>query len=140
MTTITALPVGDTDLILDRAANYLARHGWIPTGLYDIHDRCTRKCLCHITGTYPASILGAIRYAVFAAPRWYLDTSTPDDRHAYTAAVEWLNTYLIAIGHAGQHASVFDWQTRPGRTRTDVCDALHAAATAYRHHRTRRAA
>ena len=138
--TIFALPLGDTDQALRQAARYLDQHGWTPTVLYDVHSGCPLKCRCHYTGTYPASILGAIRVGVFGQPRWYLDTATDTDRHAYTTAVDWLNTYLIAIGHAGQHASVFDWQTRPGRTRTDVCDALHAAATAYRHHRTRRAA
>src|SRR5690349_18529531 len=120
MTTITALPTGSTDIVLDHAADYLIRHGWISTGLYDNHRHCPLKCRVHRTGGYPASILGALRCAVFGAPRWYLDTATEADRHAYTAAVEWLNTYLIAIGHAGQHASVFDWQTAPGRTVNDV--------------------
>jgi hypothetical protein len=139
MSTITALPTGNTDVVLERAANYLARHGWIPAGLYDAHNACTAKCACHYTRMYPASIIGAIRFAVFGAPRWYLDTATEQDRHDYTAAVEWFNTYLIAIGHAGRHASVFDWQTAPERTHMDVCDALRAAGSAYRH-RTRRAA
>jgi hypothetical protein len=138
--TIAALPVGNTDVILDRAADYLSRYGWIPTGFYLSHDTCHGKCRSHRTGRYPASMLGAIRVAVFGMPRWYLDTATDTDRHTYTAAVEWLNTYLIAIGHAGRHAPVFDWQTTPGRTQADVCDALHAAATAYRHHTPRRTA
>jgi hypothetical protein len=137
---VTALPTSDADAVLDRAARYLARHGWTPTGLYDPHTGCTRKCPCHRTGTYPASILGAIRYAVAGAPRWYLDTADPGTLHSYTAAVEWCNTYLIAVGHAGLHAPLFDWQTAPGRTLTDVCDALHTAATAYRRHRSRRTA
>ena len=140
MTTITTLPVANTATVLDRAARYLARHGWTPTGLYDAHDGCTLKCTCHRTGTYPASMIGAIRIAVFGAPRWYLDTATDETRHDYTVAVEWLNTYLIAIGHAGLHAPVFAWQTAPGRTLTDVCAALRAAAVAYRRHTPRRAA
>lgn len=140
MNTVTALPTGNTDTVLDRAARYLARYGWTSAGLYDAHNGCTRKCSCHRTGLYPASMLGAIRVAIFGQARWYVDTASDTDRHAYTAAVEWLNTYLIAIGHAGQHAPVFDWQSAPGRTVADVCDALHAAATAYRHHRTRRTA
>jgi hypothetical protein len=135
--TVAALPTGNTDLILDTAARYLARHGWIPTGLYDNHDGCTRKCMCHRTGTYPASLIGAIRYAVFGIPRWYVDTATDTDRHTYTAAVEWLNTYLIAHGHAGQHGPVFDWQTCPGRDQADAYGALRAAATAYRRHERR---
>jgi hypothetical protein len=130
----------DTDAVLDRAADYLQHNGWIRAGLYDPHDGCTRNCRCHRTGTYPASIIGATRVAVFGQPRWYLDTADPAARHAYTAAVEWLNTYLIAIGHAGLHAPVFDWQTTPGRTPGDVITALRAAATAYRHHTQRRAA
>jgi hypothetical protein len=138
--TILALPTGSTDTVLDRAADYIARNGWTPAGLYDAHDGCTRKCICHCTGTYRASIIGAIRVAVFGHPRWYLDTATDQARHEYTAAVEWLNTYLLAYGHAGQHGPVFDWQTTPGRTLADVCTALHAAATAYRHHTSRRAA
>jgi hypothetical protein len=140
MSTVTALPTGNTDTVLDYAAAYLARYGWTPTGLYDAHDGCTHHCACHRTGKYPASIIGAIRIAVFGVPRWYVGIAADTDRHEYTAAVEWLNTYLIAIGHAGQHTSVFDWQTTPGRTLTDVCDALHAAANAYRHHTSRRAA
>ncbi|GGQ79636.1 DUF6197 family protein [Couchioplanes azureus] len=139
-TTIAALPTGNTDIILDRAASYLARHGWLPSGLYDAHDGCTRKCVCHRTGAYPASIIGAIRYAVFGQPRWYLDLADGQALHDYTAAVEWLNTYLIATGHAGLHAPIFAWQTTPGRTVVDVCAALHAAAGAYRHHTLRRAA
>ena len=141
-TTVAAVPTADTDAVLDRAARYLTRYGWTPTGLYDPHDGCTRKCACHRTGTYPANMLGAIRVAVFGHPRWYLDTATTAaQRHEYTAAVEWLNTYLIAHGHARLHAPVFDWQAAPGRTLTDVCDALHAAAVAYRrHHSSRRTA
>ena len=138
--TIFALPLGDTDQALRQAARYLDQHGWTPTVLYDVHSGCPLKCRCHYTGTYPASILGAIRVGVFGQPRWYLDTATDTARHAYTTAVEWLNTYLIAIGHAGKHASVFDWQSAPGRTPTQVSDALRAAATAYRHHTPRRAA
>ncbi|MET8146888.1 hypothetical protein ACIBSW_14090 [Actinoplanes sp. NPDC049668] len=137
---VTALPLGHVDRVLERAADYLADYGWIPAGLYDAHDGCVRRCVCHRTGNYPASVIGAIRVAVFGAPRWYLDTAPADSRHDYTAAVEWFNTYLIAIGHAGRHASVFDWQTAPGRTRADVCAALHAAAIAYRRHAHRRAA
>jgi hypothetical protein len=137
MTTIIALPTGTADVVLDRAADYLTRHGWTPAGFYDPHRNCPLKCRACRTGGYPASILGAIRVAVFGQPRFYRDTATDADRHAYTAAVEWLNTYLIAVGHAGQHASVFDWQTTPSRTAAQVCDALHAAATAYRHHSRR---
>jgi hypothetical protein len=140
MNTITALPLGHTDRVLQRAADYLTNYGWTPAELYDAHNGCTRRCACHRTGNYPASIIGAIRVAVFGVPRWYLDTAADDTRHDYTAAVEWLNTYLIAIGHAGQHASVFDWQTAPGRTLSEVCAALHDAAAAYRRHSRRRAA
>lgn len=138
--TVTALPTGNVDTILDRAGDYLILHGWRPTGLYDTHDGCTRKCACHRTGRYPASILGAIRYAVFGQPRWYLDIADGPSLHDYTAAVEWLNTYLLAIGHAGLHAPIFAWQTAPGRTVIDAADAMHHAAGAYRHHRSRRAA
>jgi hypothetical protein len=138
--TVTALPTGNTDTVLDHAADYLTRYGWTPSGLYDSHRQCPLKCRVHGTGGYPASIVGAIRCAVFGAPRWYLDTATDTARHDYTTAVEWLNTYLIAIGHAGQHASIFDWQTTPGRTLSDVCDTLHSAADAYRRHSHRRVA
>jgi hypothetical protein len=137
--TITALPTGTVAEILDQAADYLTRHGWKPTGLYDNHRNCPLKCGVHRTGGYRASILGAIRVAVFGAPRWYLDTASPDDLHTYTAAVEWFNTYLLAIGHAGQHGTVFDWQTSPGRTRIHAIAALQHAASAYRRH-ARRAA
>ncbi|MCA2219520.1 DUF6197 family protein [Jidongwangia harbinensis] len=136
---ITALPTGTTDTILDRAADYLARHGWNPTSLYDSHENCTHKCRVHRTGLYPASMVGAIRVAVFGRPRWYLDTADGQGLHDYTAAVEWLNTYLIAHGHAGLHAPVFDWQAAAGRTLIDVTSGLHAAATAYRHHARRSA-
>ncbi len=139
-TTTRALPIDGTATILADAARYLARHGWISTGLYNAHSGCTRKCRCHVTGTYPASIIGAIRYAVYGLPRWYLDLTSDSDLHAYTAAVEWLNTYLIAVGHAGQHSPLFAWQTSPGRTTADVLGALRDAATAYRRHSSRRAA
>lgn len=148
-TTITALPVGTVAEILDRAAGHLTRYGWVPTGLYDAHNGCAPReledgrrvsCPCHATGTYPASILGAIRIAVFGAPRWYLDTASETDRHTYTAAVEWFNTYLLAVGHAGQHGTVFDWQIAPGRTANHAASALRTAATAYRRHTSRRAA
>jgi hypothetical protein len=139
-TTVAALPTGTVATVLDRAADYLLRYGWTPTGLYDAHNGCTARCACHHTGTYPASILGAIRHAIFGVPRWYLDTADDTARHDYTAAVEWLNTYLLAIGYAGHHACLFDWQANPGRTHTDVCDALHHAADAYRHHTQRRIA
>jgi hypothetical protein len=135
--TITALPTGNTATVLDRAAAYLTRHGWNPNSLYDAHNGCTAKCACHRTGTYPASLVGAIRAAVFGQPRWFLDTANATALHDYTAAVEWLNTYLIAIGHAGQHAPVFAWETRPGRTRSHAIAALRDAADAYRQHRTR---
>jgi hypothetical protein len=140
MSTVTALPTGTTATVLDRAADYLIRYGWVPSGLYDPHVGCTARCACHRTGTYPASIIGAIRYAVHGAPRWYFASLDGQALHDYTAAVEWLNTYLIAIGHAGLHAPIFAWQTTPGRTVFDVTDALHHAAGAYRHHHTRRTA
>jgi hypothetical protein len=138
--TVAALPTTNTDAVLNRAADYLTRHGWTSAGLYDAHDGCSRKCPAHRTGTYPASIVGAIRAAVFGQPRWYLDTADGQALHDYTAAVEWLNTYLIAIGHAGLRAPVFDWQTAPRRTTDQVTGALRAAATAYRHHTRRTAA
>lgn len=138
--TTTALPITNVAAILTKAADYLADHGWTPTGFYDNHTGCTRRCACHRTGTYPASALGAIRYAVFGAPRWYLDTSDGDTLHTYTAAVEWLNTYLLAVGAAHMHASVFDWETAPGRNGLHVISALRHAATAYRLHTRRRAA
>lgn len=149
-TNIIALPIGSVDTVLEQAADYLTRNGWIPTGLYDVHNGCTEKLPCRVTGAekcwpvltrrYPASILGAIRYAVFGIPRWYLSTADDEALHTYTAAVEWFNTYLLAIGHAGQHDSVFAWQTIPGRSTRQVSDALHAAATAYRRHHIRNAA
>ena len=125
--------VRDTDVVLDHAADYLQRYGWTPCGLYDSHDGCTLKCSCHYTGTYPASLIGALRFAVLGRPRWDLDTATDDTRHAYTAAVEWLNTYLIAIGHSCLHAPIFDWQAAPGLCAADAISALRAAAAAYRH-------
>ncbi|MET8310055.1 hypothetical protein [Micromonospora sp. NPDC005173] len=140
MSTVAALPTGNVHAVLDRAAVYLGRYGWTPTGLYDTHDACPAKCACHRTGTYPASILGAIRAAVFGHPRWYLTGITEADQRTYSAAVEWFNTYLIAIGYAGLHAPVFDWETLPGRTPADVIEALCAAAIAYRRHTIRRAA
>ncbi|MET7468409.1 hypothetical protein ABZS35_06655 [Micromonospora sp. NPDC005599] len=140
MSTVTALPTGNVHAVLDRAALYLGQHGWTSTGLYDSHDGCTAKCACHRTGLYPASILGAIRAAVFGGPRWYLTGITDADLHAYSAAVEWFNTYLIAVGHDGQHAPVFAWETAPGRTPAHVTQALCAAAIAYRKHTIRRAA
>lgn len=140
MSTVTALPTGNVHAILDRAALYLGQHGWTSTGLYDAHDGCTAKCACHRTGLYPASILGAIRAAVFGRPRWYLTGITDAEQHAYSAAVEWFNTYLIAVGHDGQHAPVFAWETAPGRAPAHVTQALCAAAIAYRTHTIRRAA
>ncbi|MDZ5447163.1 hypothetical protein U2F26_31375 [Micromonospora sp. 4G57] len=140
MSNVAALPTGNVHAVLDRAALYLGRYGWTPAGLYDTHDGCTAKCACHRTGTYPASVLGAIRAAVFGGPRWYLTGVTDADRHTYSAAVEWFNTYLIAVGHAGLHAPVFAWETLPGRTAAEVTEALCAAAIAYRKHTIRRAA
>ncbi|MFI7155859.1 DUF6197 family protein [Micromonospora chalcea] len=140
MSTVAALPTGNVHAILDRAALYLGQHGWTPTGLYDAHDGCPAKCACHRTGLYPASILGAIRAAVFGRPRWYLTGITDAEQRTYSAAVEWFNTYLIAVGHAGQHASVFAWETAPGRTPAHITQALCAAAIAYRKHTIRRAA
>jgi hypothetical protein len=147
--TVTALPTGTIDVVLDRAADYLTRNGWDPTGPYEAHNGCTEKSPCRITdaekcwprltGRYPASMIGAVRVAVFGHPRWYLDTAESEPLHDYTVAVEWLNTYLIAHGHAGKHASVFDWETTPGRTRIHVITALRYAATAYRRHTSRRA-
>ncbi|MFF0371570.1 hypothetical protein [Micromonospora sp. NPDC005087] len=136
MSTVAALPTGNVHAILDRAALYLGRYGWTSTGLYDAHDACPAKCACHRTGTYPASILGAIRAAVFGRPRWYLTGITDADQRTYSAAVEWFNTYLIAV----VHAPVFAWETLPGRTPADVIEALCAAAIAYRRHTIRRAA
>jgi hypothetical protein len=137
---LTVVPTDTVDQVLDRAARYVARHGWLPSGLYEVHRNCPLKCRVHRTGGYPASILGAIRVAVFGQPRWYLDTATDIDRHLYTAAVEWFNTYLLAVGHAGQHGTVFDWQTTEGRDLGDVYTALRAAATAYTRHTGRSAA
>ncbi len=138
--TVAALPTGNTDTVLDRAADYLTRHGWNLGSLYDAHDRCTAKCACHRTSAYPASMVGAIRAAVFGTPRWFLDTADPMALHDYTAAVEWLNTYLIAHGHAGHRAPVFAWETAPGRTRIHAIAALQYAASAYRAHTRRTAA
>ncbi|AXH89290.1 hypothetical protein ACFWDZ_26920 [Micromonospora aurantiaca] len=140
MSTVAALPTGNVHAILDRAALYLGQHGWTPTGLYDSHDGCTAKCACHRTGLYPASILGAIRAVVFGGPRWYLTGITEAEQRTYSAAVEWFNTYLIAVGHDGQHAPVFVWETAPGRTPAHVTQALCAAAIAYRKRTIRRAA
>ncbi|NYH40308.1 hypothetical protein HNR22_000035 [Micromonospora jinlongensis] len=140
MSTVAALPTGNVHAVLDRAALYLGRYGWTPAGLYDAHDACPANCGCHRTGIYPASILGAIRAAVFGRPRWYLTGITDADQRSYSAAVEWFNTYLIAVGHAGLHAPVFDWETLPGRRPADVIEALCTAAIAYRRHTIRRAA
>lgn len=140
--TITDTPAttADTATILDQAANHIADHGWTPTGLYQPHRNCPLKCTVHRTGGYPASMLGAIRVAVFGAPRWYLDTATPDDLHTYTQAVEWLNSYLLVYGPGRMHASVFDWETAHGRNGLHVITALHRAASAYRRYIARRAA
>ncbi|MEV6845462.1 hypothetical protein [Actinoplanes sp. NPDC051411] len=140
MSTVTALPSDRTVAILDQAADYITRHGWIPTSLYQAHRNCPLKCRVHRTGGYPASMLGAIRVAVFGMPRWYLDTADSEALHTYTAAVEWLNTYLLAVGHARQHACLFDWETAPERTRADVIAALQYAADACRTRASRRAA
>jgi hypothetical protein len=82
-------------------------------------------------------MIGAIRCVVFGQPRWYLDLTDPAALHEYTAAVEWLNTYLIAHGHNGKRAPIFDWETTAGRARIHVIAALQYAATAYRHHTPR---
>ena len=124
--------------VLMRAAAYIHRHGWTTRPLYDEHNGCQLSCRCHYTHRYPASMLGAIRAAFYGRAKWYL---TPDVIGAYTDAVEWLNTYLLAHGHAGQHAPVLIWQSAPDRTGEQVLAALRAAATAYTlAHPTRRAA
>ncbi len=124
--------------VLMRAAAYLARHGWTDRPLYDEHHGCTLGCYCHITGCYPASMLGATRAAFYGRAKWYL---TGDVIDAYTDAVEWLNTHLLAHGAAGSHAPALVWQAMPGRTPEQVITALRAAATAYTlAHRTGRAA
>jgi hypothetical protein len=134
------LPIRDLADLLEKAADYLDRNGWTPRGLYGPHNGCTANCRVHRTHTYAASVTGALRAALYGRAMWFTDHTDPDVLHLYTAASEWFNTYLLAIGHAGRHASVFDWQTAPGRTRADVCGALRAAAHAYRHQHTRRTA
>jgi hypothetical protein len=136
----TALPIRDVAELLDRAADYLDRNGWTPRGLYAPHNRCTGNCPVHRTHTYAASVTGALRAALYGRAMWFTDHTDPDAVHIYSAAAEWFHTYLLAIGHAGRHASIFDWQTTPGRTTADVCGALRAAAHAYRHQHTRRTA
>jgi hypothetical protein len=136
----TTTGVRDVAALLDRAADYLDRHGWTPRGMYGAHNGCTNDCQVHRTHTYAASVTGAIRAALYGRAIWFTDHTDPDDLHTYTAACEWFHTYLLAHGHAGRHASVFDWQTAPGRTAADVTGALHAAAHAYRHHASRRTA
>ncbi|MBB2941819.1 hypothetical protein FB565_001523 [Actinoplanes lutulentus] len=126
------LPVRDVDDLLYRAAAYLTCHGWTPKGLYKTHGRCFSICPEHGPFCYPASTLGAIRVAVFGHNVVRLDNISAEARHTYTAAVEWLNTYLLAVGYAGQHASVFDWETAPARTRVHAIGALQEAAFAYR--------
>lgn len=133
------LPVTTVADLLDQAATYLGDNGWTPSGYYDTHDGCTRKCWVHRTHLYPASSLGAIRAALVGRAAFYLDHLTPDALHLYTTAVEWFNSYLLTVGAARRHASLFDWETCPNRNGLQVIAALHAAATAHRLH-TRRAA
>jgi hypothetical protein len=139
MTAPAVRPLSVTpDAVLMRAAAYLHRHGWTNRPLYDEHNGCPLRCPCHYTHRYPASMLGAIRAAFYGRVKWHL---TADVIPAYTDAVEWLNSYLLAHGHAGQHAPALVWQAAPGRTPEQVMAALRAAATAYTHaHPTRRAA
>jgi hypothetical protein len=149
MTTMVTRVRGTAE-ILTAAARYLAEYGWTPTGVYDPHNGCTGQSSCTITGAdncwprltgkYPASIIGAIRYVVHGAPRWYLDTTDGEALHAYTAALEWFNSYLLAVGRARMHASVFDWETAPGRNGLQVISALHHAAAAHQRHTESRAA
>lgn len=129
--TIREYPVtiGET---LRRAAGYLARHGWTREHLlYDAHDRCQRRCQCHHTGRYPASILGAIRIALCGAPRWFLHPATtpPGVVDAYAAVVEALSEHLERFGAAGLYAPIWLWEQHPGRTAPEVIAALHAAAS-----------
>jgi hypothetical protein len=142
MTTTPTEPTRSVPATLTAAADYLDRFGWTPRGLYDAHSGCRNiKCGLHRSGTYPASVTGAIRVAVYGHARWFLDLSSDiTAQAAYTAALEWLNSYLLTYGPARCHASVFDWQSTPGRTRTQVSDALRVAAKGYRLRYARRAA
>jgi hypothetical protein len=117
---------------LRRAAGHLARHGWTRDHLlYDAHDRCQRRCQCHHTGRYPASVLGAIRIAVCGGPRWFLHPATtpPGLVGAYAAVVDALADHLEGFGDAGLRGSIWLWQQHPGRSLQEVVAALHAAAS-----------
>lgn len=131
--------LGDVADLLDQAAAYLVQHGWTPAGLYGTHPGCTANCWVHRTHCYPASALGAIRAALFGRAVVYLDHTSDEVLHAYTATVEWFNSYLLTVGHARRHACLFDWDTAPNRNQVHVIGALQSAATAYRLH-TRRSA
>ncbi|MEU4623091.1 hypothetical protein AB0G04_24350 [Actinoplanes sp. NPDC023801] len=136
----TCLDIGDVADLLDRAAAYLVQNGWTPAALYDTHSGCRANCWVHRTHRYSASALGAIRAAMFGRAVFYLDHTSDEALHVYTAAVEWFNSYLLTVGHARRHASLFDWETAPNRTRVHVIGALQYAASAYRLHSRRTAA
>jgi hypothetical protein len=138
--TRTTVAVGTVADLLDQAATYLVQYGWTPSALYDTHNGCTADCWVHRTHRYPASSLGAIRAALFGRAAFYLDHTSDEALHLYTAAVEWFNSYLLTVGHARRHASLFDWETAPDRTRVHVIGALQYAASAYRLHTRRTAA
>jgi len=115
---------------LNAAARYVQRYGWTSEHyLYDTHDDCARRCECHRSGYYPASILGAVRAALIGRAKWFVDTTMPGTQEAYVACLDHLNHHLTTLGAAGLRAPALVWQAAPSRTARQVAGALRAAAS-----------
>ncbi len=114
---------------LTAAADYIERCGWHRGYLYDDHNRCTRNCLAHRTGRYPASILGVVRAALVGQAKWFMETTPAGTNEAYAATVDHLNRHLIDRGAFGLRAPALMWQAAPGRTAAQVAAALRVAAS-----------
>ena len=122
----THLPATDRVAIartLRDAALYLARHGWIRGALYDATAT---------TFTPPACLAGALAIVCFSgpveAPAWAVNEP---GHEAYTAAVDYLEPYLIARYRPGDtHYSMYDFNDQFAYDGDDVIVALWDAADA----------
>lgn len=115
-------------VVLRTAGKYIARYGWhCPPGLYGPAARDPRR-----PEFLPASMLGAVRAAVYGIPKWYPETVALEVREqvlaGYAAATEHLVVFLATNGHAELATDVWLWERNPTRSPRDVLGALHAAA------------
>jgi hypothetical protein len=121
--------------ILHDAADYLAAHGWIHGGMYDLFDD---------SATPPACAVGAIRVAVFGCPvhndldfdEYLVDRSILHQAAAVLATQKFLLALLPGERPTHPENSVMDriavWNDTDGRTSVDVIAVLRHAADQWR--------